>query len=98
MFVVVFIWFVTAGAFVSMPAEFVFIPADGAALVIAAPAGGVLFIAGDDCSVAVLGCWLSMEVFLLHPAASSKAEAATKEKAILFIIFYGLTVMLFSTF
>lgn len=39
-----------------------------------------------------------MEAFLLHPAASSKTEAAAKDKAIFFIIGYGLTVMLFSTF
>lgn len=54
MFVVVFPLFVVAGLFVSMPAECVFIPVDGTALVISAPAGGLAFIAGGGCSAAAL--------------------------------------------
>jgi hypothetical protein len=98
MFVVVFMLLVVAGVFGSMPAELVFIPADGTALVISEPTGGLARIAGGGCSAAALVGWFSVEALLLHPAASSKAEAAAKDKPIIFIIFYGLTVMLFSTF
>lgn len=54
MFVVVFMLLVAAGVFVSMPVELVFIPADGTALLISAPAGGVVFMAGGCSAVALV--------------------------------------------
>ena len=46
---------VVAGLFVSMPAEFVSVPVDGAALVISAPEDELVFIAvGGCCSAGAL--------------------------------------------
>lgn len=47
-----FMLLVAAVVFVPMPAEFVFIPVGGAALVISEPAGGLARIAGCGCAAA----------------------------------------------